>query len=432
MTSQSERAICAEGLSKRYRLGSSKAAYRTLRDAIVDMVRAPFRRNARAEIWALKNVSFEVKRGEVLGIIGCNGAGKSTLLKVLSRITEPTSGTAHIRGRVATLLEVGTGFHPELSGRENIYLSGAILGLRRREIARVFDAIIDFAEIGPLLDTPVKHYSSGQYMRLAFAVAAHLDPEILLVDEVLAVGDYKFQKRCLERIRRVSETGETVILVSHNLGDIRNLSTRCMWLDKGQIVLIDSPAECVRRYVEASSARPSALDMDLRNVERPVGQGTSLRFTRLHLCPSRADGRIRFGEPLRMCIEFQVMRALRNLAFGFSIHALDGAWVCQSHSTHHGEPYGEVAPGAYGIDIEVTGNHLNQGSYLITLGARAETEALDWVKEGLRFEIVEEPAPDAWLCPINGFVRLPTRYGELVRLSETASIRLPVVEGRIA
>src|SRR2546430_16657966 len=261
-------AIRVEDLSKQYRIGAGgREAYKTLRDTLTDVIMSPFRRAGKllggrgvraAELgetfWALKDVSFEVKRGEVVGIIGYNGAGKSTLLKILSRITEPTEGYADIYGRVGSLLEVGTGFHPELTGRENIYLNGAILGMRKAEIARKFDEIVAFAELEKFIDTPVKHYSSGMYVRLAFAVAAHLEPEILLVDEVLAVGDITFQKKCLGKMGDVARAGRTVVLVSHQLSQIRRLCQRVLWIDGGAVRQNGPTHEVVSSY-ESAMAR---------------------------------------------------------------------------------------------------------------------------------------------------------------------------------
>jgi len=246
-------AIQAEGLSKQYRRGQ-REGYRALRDVLAQTLRAPwtmFRRASHEVFWALKDVSLEVKQGEVLGLIGRNGAGKTTLLKILSRITKPTSGWAEIHGRVGSLLEVGTGFHPELTGRENAFLSGAILGMRKKEIERKFDEIVAFAELEKFIDTPVKHYSSGMYVRLAFAVAAHLEPEILLVDEVLAVGDIRFQKKCLGRMGDVGRSGRTVILVSHQLNQIRRLCQRVVWVDDGAIRLNGSTNEVLSAYESA-------------------------------------------------------------------------------------------------------------------------------------------------------------------------------------
>jgi lipopolysaccharide transport system ATP-binding protein len=250
--SSSKVAIRVSHLSKRYRLGGPQEPYHTFRDAIVNSIKAPlkvFQKTPPVEgFWALKDVSFDVEQGEVVGIIGRNGAGKSTLLKILSRITSPTEGTVELHGRVGSLLEVGTGFHPELTGRENIYLSGSILGMKRREIDAKFDDIIKFSEIEKFLDTPVKRYSSGMYVRLAFAVAAHLEPEILLVDEVLAVGDAAFQKKCLGKMGDVAKKGRTVLFVSHNMNAIEQLCTYCIFVEEG---LIKQKGSNVRQIIES-------------------------------------------------------------------------------------------------------------------------------------------------------------------------------------
>lgn len=247
-------ALRVESLSKRYRIGQAQPRYDTLRDVIGSVFKRSIiptfqHSNSSDIIWALKDVSLEVKRGEVVGIVGRNGAGKSTLLKILSRITEPTEGYAEIYGRVGTLLEVGTGFHGELSGRENIYLSGAILGMKKTEIERRFDEIVAFAEIEKFIDTPVKYYSSGMYVRLAFAVAAHLEPEILLVDEVLAVGDEAFQKKCLGKMGDVAKEGRTVLFVSHNMQAIARLCSRSILLEKGQVRRTGDTSDVVAAYL---------------------------------------------------------------------------------------------------------------------------------------------------------------------------------------
>jgi lipopolysaccharide transport system ATP-binding protein len=256
--SDGRHAICCEGIGKRYRIGI-RPRYRTLRDAISHTALAPFRRlvsrasspaDDERDLWALRDLSLELREGEVLGVIGRNGSGKSTLLKILSRITRPTEGCAEIRGRVGSLLEVGAGFHPELTGRENIFLYGAILGMARREIELRFDEIVDFSECGRFLDTPIKHFSSGMYLRLAFAVAAHLDVDILLVDEALAVGDAAFQKKCLGKIRDVAGRGRTVLFVSHNMLAVDNLCTRAICLHGGRVVLEGSPASVTSRYLQ--------------------------------------------------------------------------------------------------------------------------------------------------------------------------------------
>jgi lipopolysaccharide transport system ATP-binding protein len=299
----SDIAITVSGLGKRYRIGAQQMMYRTLREKLNDAAMAPFRSARRAvsgkgkaesgkpqtangngngngngaalsasrlspSIWALKDVSFEIKRGEVVGIIGRNGAGKSTLLKILSRITEPTEGYADINGRIASLLEVGTGFHPELTGRENIFLNGSILGMKRAEIIKKFDEIVAFSEIDKFIDTAVKYYSSGMYVRLAFAVAAHLDPEILLVDEVLAVGDVGFQEKCLGKIGDVAKQGRTVLFVSHNLGAIQRLCGDAILIDRGQIEARGKPVEIAHHYLGLMKEAPindkTRLWMDVR------------------------------------------------------------------------------------------------------------------------------------------------------------------------
>jgi lipopolysaccharide transport system ATP-binding protein len=293
-------AIRCEGLAKQYQLGE-RESYKALRDLIAEAFTAPFRRlrsaarhssngSANGEkptIWALNDVSFEIKRGEVVGIIGRNGAGKSTLLKILSRITEPTRGRADIWGRVGSLLEVGTGFHPELSGRDNIFLNGAILGMKRAEVARKFDEIVAFAEIEKFVDTPVKRYSSGMYVRLAFAVAAHLEPEILFVDEVLAVGDVAFQKKCLGKMGNVARQGRTVVFVSHNMAAINALCSRCVILNAGAVEFDGPTDKATARYYAESLRIDSGWDLSSRQRE---GSGKA-RFTSIHVQALDAGGR---------------------------------------------------------------------------------------------------------------------------------------------
>src|ERR1700722_1428564 len=252
----SESVIHVEGLGKRYRVGE-RERYFALRDVLTRAFRAPFRKNGARRstdyIWALKDVSLDVQQGEVVGLIGRNGAGKTTLLKLLSRITRPTTGFAEIRGRVGSLLEVGTGFHPELTGRENIYLSGAILGMRRPEIGQKFDEVVAFAEIDQFVGTPVKHYASRMYFRLAFAVAAHLEPEILLVDEVLAVGDAAFQKKCLGKMGDVAKQGRTIVFVSHNMTALRRMCTRAIWLEGGRALDSGDPGKVIDHYLQKNT-----------------------------------------------------------------------------------------------------------------------------------------------------------------------------------
>ena len=277
--------IRAENLGKRYRIGQ-RERYLTLRDVIGNALRSRGRRlrspalHNRAELWALKECSFDVCEGEALGLIGRNGAGKTTLLKILSRITRPTTGWAEISGRVGSLLEVGTGFHPELTGRENTFLSGAILGMRKREISRKFEEIVAFADLEKFIDTPVKHYSSGMHVRLAFAVAAHLDPEILLVDEVLAVGDINFQRKCLDKMNDVARAGRTIVLVSHQLNQIRRLCSRVIWVDNGCIRLNGPTHEVVAAYESAMGRNERGASLETRS------PGAACRFMRWEVAAS--------------------------------------------------------------------------------------------------------------------------------------------------
>lgn len=282
--------IRVEGLGKHYRIGT-RPRYQTLRDQLSNGVRSLFRAKHRGaaapavdHIWALKDVGFNVERGQVVGVIGRNGAGKSTLLKILSRITEPTRGYAELNGRVGSLLEVGTGFHPELTGRENIFLNGAILGMKRAEILRKFDDIVAFSEIESFIDTPVKHYSSGMYLRLAFAVAAHLETEILLIDELLAVGDAAFQKRCLGKMGEVANSGRTILLVSHNMPVVSALAERSVLLQEGKVALYDSTEKVIRAYLAGGNELTASL---ATRTERS-GSG-ELRFTALEVCGELGD-----------------------------------------------------------------------------------------------------------------------------------------------
>jgi len=313
-------AIRVEGLSKRFCIGERQPAYRTLRDSLTDALATPFRRawklfnrrssdaeGSKETIWALKDVSFQVKHGEILGVIGRNGAGKSTLLKILSRITPPTGGFAEIRGRVGSLLEVGTGFHPELSGRENIYLNSAILGMKRAEIGRKFDEIIAFAEVEKFIDTPVKHYSSGMYLRLAFSVAAHLEPEILIVDEVLAVGDASFQKKCLNKMEDVRKHGRTVLFVSHNLPAVTRLCGRAVLLEEGT-VLQDGPShQVVGNYLSSGLATTAAREWPDPS-RAPGNHIVRMRAIRVHTEDGETTDVVDIRKPVAIEMEYEVLQ----------------------------------------------------------------------------------------------------------------------------
>jgi len=298
-------AIRVEQLGKRYKVGGPSRSYNTIRETITDAFRAPRKRASSSDeenhFWALKDISFDVPKGDVVGIIGRNGAGKSTLLKVLARITEPTEGRAEVRGRVGSLLEVGTGFHPELTGRENVYLSGAILGMKRAEIQRKFDQIMSFAEVDRFVDTPLKHYSSGMYLRLAFAVAAHLEPAILMVDEVLAVGDLSFQRKCMGKMQEVGESGQTVLFVSHDLTAISRLATRSIVLQGGKILFYGPTSEAIRLYAEYRQNPGETLANRKDRTGDGVIQLTSITF---HAPDGRDIAALGCGDPLMVAVGY--------------------------------------------------------------------------------------------------------------------------------
>ena len=331
--------IRAEHLSKQYRIGVAK--HNTLRDQIADGVKSIFRRNGRArpdkdKFWALKDVSFEIKQGEMVGIIGLNGAGKTTLLKLLSRITEPTEGRAEIYGRVGSLLEVGTGFHFELTGRENIYLSGAILGMTKAEIDRKFHEIVEFSELDKFLDTPVKRYSSGMYVRLAFAVAAHLDPEILLVDEVLSVGDLAFQRKCMEQASRLREGNATVIVISHNMFTIKAMCSRVLYIAHGQIRSDGPPADVIPLYEQDTLCQQTTFDTP-RWAQEMVGVDPFQRpilITGIQVLNEGGQPHTVFdyGERMRVRIEFETRDNITNANFVVALIRSDNVSCC-SYST---------------------------------------------------------------------------------------------------
>ncbi len=313
-------AIQVENVSKKYRISTAYTRQTSMKDLLTDCLKAPFRRNGnrrkgKEDVWALKDVSFDVQQGELVGVIGRNGAGKSTLLKILTRITEPTSGYFRTSGRVSSLLEVGTGFHPELSGRENIFLNGAVLGMRKQEIKRKFDEIVAFAETGRFIDTPVKRYSSGMYVRLAFAVAAHLEPEILLVDEVLAVGDAAFQKKCLGKMGEVARDGRTIVFISHNMIAINSLCRRAIWLNGGEIVEDGPSAQVVTNYLTESGNATTSLEEVWDRPETAPGND----IVRLHSISVRPE-KGQPSDPLTMKTPFLVEVEYWNLLPGAHLH----------------------------------------------------------------------------------------------------------------
>lgn len=320
----SDIAVSVRGLSKAYNIVHNTEQHVTLAEAMLSRLKHPFRRMERETFWALKDINFDIRRGDVVGIIGRNGAGKSTLLKVLSRITEPTRGEIDIYGRIGSLLEVGTGFHPELTGRENIYLNGAILGMRRREITRQFDAIVDFAGVEKFLDTPVKRYSSGMYVRLAFAVAAHLNPEILIVDEVLAVGDAEFQKKCLGKMEDVASQGRTVLFVSHNMAIIKSLCKKGILLNNGSIAALGSIEEVVSEYLKTMEKK-AAGSLLTRSDRRGKGD-VKLAELNIRSGGDFTSSTLTTGGPV--VFEFVLSEPFSNLRVSFTIYDQNGLPVC--------------------------------------------------------------------------------------------------------
>jgi len=386
-------AICVEHVGKQYRIGVRAAARRSFGEALVHALGAPLRRlralRGASEggdlFWALRDVSFEVQPGEVVGVIGRNGAGKSTLLKILARITEPTTGRATLRGRLASLLEVGTGFHPELTGRENIYLNGAILGMKKAEIRRHFDQIVDFAEIGRFLDTPVKHYSSGMYVRLAFAVAAHLEPDILLVDEVLAVGDALFQQKCLGTMRDVASSGRTVLFVSHNLAAVEGLCQRALLLERGRLTFCGQVAPALQRYL---SGAPAAGQPSLR--ERTDRSGNQrLRFTGLRFCaPAGQTDTFLTGQDFRLEMDYEAQGRLRHVSVSVPFFTLLGQSVFVTWTRVSDGDFETLPPRGTFI-LEIPRLPLRAGTYTVNLYCEVNGLLADWVKEAARFHVVE-------------------------------------------
>ena len=387
--------IKVRALSKRYRLGK-RERYGNLRESITGAMRATLRKlhsrngeHATAhepEIWALRNVDLDVQPGEVLGIIGGNGAGKSTLLKVLSRIAYPTSGRVELNGRVASLLEVGTGFHPELTGRENIFLNGAILGMRRGEIAARFDEIVDFSGVEEFLDTPVKRYSSGMHTRLAFAVAAHLQPEILLVDEVLAVGDWQFQKKCLRKMQEVSRGGRTVLFVSHNMEAVLRLCTRGILMVSGEIAEYGPVSKVAARYLEEHIASPSRV-VDLTQQSRPNDTVGRARLVSLSPAGSKRGWAFPFGQDLAFEIQIETRQLFDNIELGVTLGSARGFKVASWTSTYAGIKL-PLEPGLN--IIEVTYEHfvILPGQYYLDISLRSDRGMEDYVYEEIRLEVL--------------------------------------------
>jgi len=395
--------IRAENLGKQYQLGVRRRGYQTLREAIVQALAAPLRRfrelsgkaDDRQKFWALRDVCFEIHPGDSLAIIGRNGAGKSTLLKILSRITEPTAGRAEIRGRMGSLLEVGTGFHPELTGRENIFLNGAILGMKQAEIRRKFDEIVDFAGVEPFLDTPVKRYSSGMYVRLAFSVAAHLDPEILVVDEVLAVGDAAFQKKCLGKMGSVARGGRTVLFVSHSMDAVRRLCRMGLWLNDGRVHYHGPVEDCVTRYLTAGlqggARREFAPPLPL-----PNRMGLSLLAVQVANAAGRLQAHFSANDPIHVTIDWELAQRLYKPRLGFILQSLGGGEVFTALDAESwSRPWLEA--GRYRSTCVIPGRLLNEGNYALDFSGDVPNRF--GFREGLSGPLLEFDVEDDMTLP---------------------------------
>jgi lipopolysaccharide transport system ATP-binding protein len=385
-------AVRIESLSKGYQLGARDDSTQ-LRERLLRVITSPFKRRSSEThwIWALRDVSFNVNEGEVVGILGRNGAGKSTLLKVLSKITYPTSGRISVQGRVASLLEVGTGFHEELTGRENIYLNGSILGMRHRDVERRFDEIVEFSGVEQFIDTPIKRYSSGMRLRLGFAVAAHLDPDVLIVDEVLAVGDAGFQKKCIAAMENLRGGGRTVLFVSHNMAAVENLCTRGIWIDRGQ-VRMDAPAtDAIKAYLASYGGETTSgpeLQLDGR-----IGTG-EIRFTKLEFLDR--DGTpgaiIRSGGPLTMRLSYVAYKRVSNPSFAYRIFTGMGTMLTATSQPHHGITIPTVGPGEGFFDITIHSVTLVPGRYLLSFQVTSPPTGIPVYDGDVRAVLDIEPA----------------------------------------
>jgi lipopolysaccharide transport system ATP-binding protein len=367
-------AIHVDKLSKKYKLGAMYERQDTLRDFLTSMVRSPFQKRPVSDnqiLWALKDVSFDVERGSVIGIVGRNGAGKSTLLKVLSRVTDPTSGIGEIRGRVGSLLEVGTGFHPELTGRENIYLNGAILGMKRTEIEKKFDEIVDFSEVAKFIDTPVKRYSSGMYLRLAFAVAAHLEPDILVVDEVLAVGDAEFQRKCLGKMSDVAEQGRTVLFVSHNMSAILRLTTETLVMEKGRIVKRAPSNEAVDFYLSSGFVETGERIWDVDEIPENAAPFRP-KALRIKNEQGLVVNTIRSTEDMTIELEYLLDDPVTGLRVGFYLMSARGEFIFTTFDTDEPQMYDRFSvrePGLYYSRCKIPADTFNEGRFVVGINA---------------------------------------------------------------
>lgn len=408
--------IEVKNISKKYKLGQNKAGYLTLRDVLVDAFKSPKnifkRKKSKDDFWALKDISFSVEKGEAIGIIGANGAGKSTLLKILSQITPPTEGEIIMRGRVASLLEVGTGFHPELTGRENIYLNGSILGMSKKEIEKKFDEIVEFSGVEKFLDTPVKRYSSGMKVRLAFSVAAHLEPEILIVDEVLAVGDAEFQKKCLGKMKDVTTGGRTILFVSHNMGAVQNLCDRCILLNDGKTAMNGKTSDVISEYF--INSRKSVIRK--KEISSKYFKGTlkeSVLFKRIIINNISLEDEFIFSPKQDLVFEIfgESLEEIKNFRTTFSIFK-EGARLFSLHDT---QEQVDLRRGKFCSVFRIPAYFLRPGEHFIALGGYTEG-ASDWIwgLDLVNFTIKEEWSER---CDSKNFgiINLPTKGKRIIK-----------------
>jgi ABC-type polysaccharide/polyol phosphate transport system ATPase subunit len=386
-------------VSKKFRINNEARPYLSIRDSLADALRSTKKR--KEDFWALKDVSFQVQEGESIGIIGKNGAGKSTLLKILSKITPPTSGKIISRGRIASLLEVGTGFHPELTGRENIFLNGSILGLKRREIIEKFDEIVEFSGVENFLDTPLKHYSSGMQLRLAFAVAAFLENEILIIDEVLAVGDAQFQKKCMNKMESVSKSGRTILIVSHNLVQIQSLCSKCIYLDKGTVLQSDTTDQVIRNYMFSGM---NLYVNDLSEMPRLGYTNPIFRFTKIELISKTP---IFEGSEVCFRLNFETTSSLNNLMIGFSIkdHLNTNFIECRSSP----KDLKTETQGIVDFNFQLK---LKAGFYTLSVGSKSDEGFLDTVPGALLLEVkkMNDLGDSDWANSNNGYFITDTSW----------------------
>jgi len=408
-------AITVDGIGKRYRLGQFQKGDTMLREALVNFVRNARGRSKAAQehLWALRDVNFEIEQGEVVGLVGRNGAGKSTLLKVLSRITYPTEGSFTVNGRLASMLEVGTGFHEELTGRENIYMNGSIMGMKRNEITARIEDIVEFAGVRQFIDTPIKRYSSGMRLRLGFAVAAHLEPDVLLVDEVLAVGDAEFQKKCLKSMDDLRGGGRTVVFVSHNMAAVENLCQRVIWIDKGQ-VREDGPTQQVLSHYMATFANAQQGGADLATIQSRVGTGDVI-LTSLDILDAQGQtlNFIRSGDKLTMRLHFQAKQEIRDLHVGVEIRNELGMLMTICNNWMNGMGLVRVPEGQHHVDLDIDFLNLMPGRFYLTLWLKGpDSKDHDLLENCMTMDVETSDyyGSGRGINPQFGLIFLPTRW----------------------